>query len=326
MGSVPKSAPVCQAPSVGSSTPLQLPDVIPGYLPAGGINLLSGAPGVGKTAFLAGLLRDLRDGRPIFGHQPRQVPAIGFVGTDRSWANGAGWWFQQVGFPEILAYSMQDDAGYNVKTLRRRHDRIDILLSFIDRLTLPAGAVVTVDPITPFMGGNLLDYDTCFVASQEIQRYLRMRQYTLIGAAHSGKQKANKQDRYLRMQDRVLGSTALIGFGDTAMYLASPEELEKPYYAFHWQPHRAKAQTHYLERDARGLFIPYLGSDTEEGTSQRVLALFPPVAAVSFADLAESAASFPLSKKTVRRAVDQLLIRNQIVRVDRGLYKRTPIQ
>ena len=328
MSSLPKIDLVCQAPSLFDASS-DFPDIIAQYLPSGGLNLLAGAPGVGKTAFVAGLLRDIRDGRLIFGHTPTRVPAMGFIGTDRSWKNGAGWWFDQVGFSEILAYSMQDDPTYNIKGLRKRHDRTDILASFIDRLKLPPGSLITVDPITPFMGGNLLDYDTCFVASQEIQRHLKLRGYTLLGTAHSSKQKTNKQDRYLRLQDRTLGSTALIGFGDTAMYLASPEEIGKPYYAFHWQPHRAKAETHYLTRDAQGLFLPHVATVDLDGASQiQVLALLPSEAsaAVEFSALVDLAAAIPLSSRTVKRALHALVRAGAVQRVSHGRYCRVQLQ
>lgn len=305
----------------------QVPDVLPYFLPVGGVNILAGAPGVGKTAWLAGLLRAIRDGEPIFGHPTTRVPPLGFVGTDRSWLNGAAWWFEQAGFPEIAHYCPQDDLSYNLRNLRRKHERTDVLASFMDRLQLPPGAVIGVDPVTPFLGGNLLDYDTCYVASQEIQRYLHMRQYTLIGTAHAGKQRADASDRYLRMQDRILGSAALIGFGDTTMYLASPEELEQPYYGFHWAPHRAKAETHYLKRTETGLFVPYVPPQHDDAAhTDRLLPYIPDTEPIGLTDLVDRVQEIPLSRSTVQRCLKRLLSQNLIVKHGRDQYQRIRVQ
>src|SRR6188508_3150130 len=90
-------------------------DPLPGILPQGGISLLAGAPNVGKTALIAGILRNFRDQRPIYGKQPAPVAAIGYVNADRSWARGSGVWFERVGYPEIPQYTMSDDATFNPK-------------------------------------------------------------------------------------------------------------------------------------------------------------------------------------------------------------------
>ena len=194
MASLPKSATTCQVPrsphsphsssaSQSTAQPIPIPDLIPNRLPGGGISILAGAPNIGKTALLATLLRDLHDGRPIFGHQPDPVSAIGMINADRGWAKGAGHWLAQAGYPEIAHYSLSDDASFNVKRLRRKFDRTDILAGLIDSLKLPAYALVVVDPVSLFLGGNLLDYDACMVACHEIRSYLRLRRYTMLATA-----------------------------------------------------------------------------------------------------------------------------------------------
>jgi hypothetical protein len=318
MASLPKVPLVCQAPS------LIVPDVIPYLLPGGGISILAGAPNVGKTALLSKIVRDLRDSRPIFGHQPRALPGIGVINADRNWSKGAGLWFDRVGFPDITHYSISDDATFNPKRLRKKHERTDLLASFADRLELPPGSLLVIDPIALFLGGNLLDYDACMIACHEIRAYLRQREYTLLASAHSAKLKADKRERYMRMQDQVLGSTAITGFSDSALYLASPQETGKEYYLLVWHPHGAKEQTFALERDEQGLFVPYTGVDS--GTQARVLALFPvdgsEIALVAVVELAEA---IPLSRKTVQRALEALVDRGTVIKLRRGAYQRVTI-
>jgi hypothetical protein len=307
----------CQLPTLLDPLLDPLPDIIP----AGGISLLAGAPGVGKTALLAALARDFRDGRPIFGHQPTAIPAIGVVNADRGWARGAGCWFARVGFPDVRYYSMTDDPTFDPRILRRKFERTARLFEFVDRLQLPPGSLLFVDPIALFLGGNLLDYDTCAVACLEIRTLLRQRALTLIAAVHAGKIKAAKQERYLRLQDQILGSTAIFGFSDTQLYLASPEELKRSYYGFLWQSHLVPPETFALERDAHGLFQLWTGAD--RGNQAKVLALFPENGdEITFGALLELAEGVPLSRKTLQRTLEALVESEQVVKVRHGVYRR----
>lgn len=324
MPSLPKAPRVCQAPTP-PVTPSPIADVIPDRLPGGGISILSGAPNMGKTALISTIMRDLRDQRPIFGHQPRALPGIGMINADRGWAKGAGLWLKRAGFPEVPYYSLSDDPTFNMKRLRRKFDRTDILAGLIDSLKLPPESLIVVDPISLFLGGNLLDYDSCMIACQEIRTYLHSRRYTMLATAHSAKLKMNKQDRYLRMEDQVLGSTAISGFTDSALYLGSPQETGKEYYLLVWHPHGDKRETYCLERDPQGLFIPYTGVDN--ATQARVLALFPADGIeISFAALAEYAEALPLSKATVKRTLEALIDVGVVGKARHGMYHRLTIQ
>lgn len=295
-------------------------DPIPLIIPAYGISLLAGAPGIGKTALLASMAVNFRDNRPIFGHQPSPIEAIGVVNSDRNWDRGTGEWFRRVGFPEVRYYSMCDDRSFNPKSLRKKWERTLRLQEFVEKLRLPAESLLLVDPVSLFLGGNLLDYDSCAVACMEIRRLLNDRHYTLIGTAHSGKLKADKKERYVRLQDQILGSTALFGFTDTQMYLASPEETGKEYYSFVWNSHLAAPEVFSMERDEQGLFVPYSGAD--QGNCARVLALLPDSGdPITFAALLELAEAIPLSRATLRRVIDVLLERERVVKVTHGVYR-----
>lgn len=299
-------------------------DPLPDILPLEGISLMAGAPNVGKTALLAGMLRDFRDGRAIFGRQPTPIAGIGFINADRGWERGAGFWMGRVGFPEITQYTMADDAAFNPKRLRKKHERTDILASFIDSLKLPPYSLISVDPIALFLGGNLLNYDDCAVACHEIRAYLRSRHYTLLATAHSSKIKADKKERYMRLQDQILGSTAIFGFSDTMMYLASPQETGKPYFTFLQHSHSAPAEIYQLEQDEQGLFRLYTGADSENQT--RVLVLFPdPDIPIPFGVLVELAEQYPLSRATVSRVLEALIDAGRVLKVSKGVYCRVAI-
>ncbi len=308
-----------------------LPDPLPHILLHNSVNLLAGASGVGKTAFLAGFLRQLRDHVPIFDQHPSTLPKIGYICADRSWA-GALDWLTRAGYPDIAHYSLIDDQTFIPARLRRKTDRVKILGECLAKLDpLPAGSLVAVDPIGLFLGGNLNDFDTCGVALIEIRRMCLEREITMLGLAHSSKQKADRKERYQRLQDRILGSMALHGYGDTQMYLASPEEIGQKYYAFLWHPHQVPAQTFKLDRDpTTGLFIPYAGPDKDEDPGytpselDRLLHRIPATPdLITFAALTRQVEeAHEGSRMTVYRYLLELERTGLIVKLGHGQYSR----
>jgi AAA domain len=312
--------PVLEFPKAVPPLPPRHP--LPRYLQSYTLNLLAGASGVGKTALCAGSLAvNFRDNTPVFGHQPSPLPAIGVINADRDWESGAGEWFSRAGFSDIRYYSMADDPLFDPRRLRRKFDRPSLLMEFAGKLKLPPESLLFVDPISLFLGGNLLDYDTCACCCHEIRKWQREVKLTSVATAHSSKLKADQKDRYARLQDRILGSTALLGYSDTQMYLASPEETGEPYYTFLLHSHMAPAEFFKLSRDEQGLFVPYSGDD--EGNCSRVLLLFPddetPVAVKT---LVGHAAAIPLSRATLYRVLAVLVERERIEKYGHGQYRR----
>ncbi len=238
------------------------PDPLPPVILGATINLLAGAPGTGKSTFLAWFSRQVQAATPLWGRAWNQVAWQGVICSDRSWQRSTSKWFELEGMGGIPAYSLQDDRGFRKGRLRRRDQRIGVFEHALDALAplprgaFPLGSLIYVDPIALFLGGNLLDYDTCAVACSELREIALDRGLTIIGTAHASKQRADKNDRYLRLQDRILGSTALFGYTDTQMYIASPDEVGKPYYAFLWNPHHAPPATFKFVRDREGRFRP----------------------------------------------------------------------
>lgn len=308
-------------PSASRQVP---PDIIPNILPACSVNLLAGSPGVGKTALTAWMLRQIRDEQPIFGYATSKVPKIAVVGADRSWSS-TGKWFALAGYSEIAHYSLQDDLQFNPYKLRNKLARIQILSDALDRLDpLPPGSLVMVDPLALFLGGNLSDYDSCAIACTQIRRLCQERGITIIGTAHSSKQKADKKERYLRLQDRINGSGALFGYTDTQMYLASPEETGERHYTFLWAPHHARPETFPLGRDQNGLFVPWEESvaATEEG---KLLALIPAEdPGIGFGELVLKCGDEdpPIARTTVYRYLQELMQEGRILKCGHGHYKQ----
>ena len=230
--------------------PEMTPDPLPNFLEAGSLSLLSGASGVGKTAFIATLAVAFHEGGAIAEYPARRT-SVGYITGDRSWKDSSRW-FEAIGFPEVAQYSLVDDRSFDLAKISERvKDATSALIECIDALQLPEPGVIFVDPIALFLGGNLLNYHRVALNCIAIQRYATDTGHCLVGVCHTSKQKADKTQRYLRMQDRINGTGALLGFTSTQMNLAGPEETgdENGYLQCYVNPHHAKPQTWYLKRD-----------------------------------------------------------------------------
>lgn len=298
------------------------PDPLPDILTFGSLNLLAGASGVGKTCLLAWLLTQLRDGKPIFDRLPNPPVKLGFVCADRGFT-AARYWLDKAGYADVPFYSLADDDTFITTRLRGKSNLIKILGECFDKLSLPPGSLAVVDPLALFMGGNLNDYTNCAIACLEIRRECRRRQITLIGTAHASKQKSDKKERYQRLQDRILGSTAQLAYGDTQLYLAAPEETNERFYTFLWHSHTAPAATFPLGRDKGGMFVPWAACTqaAEEGAVyQAIPADGSVIPLTTILGLCSD-----LSQATVFRRLQELIDQLLVARADKGLYCRTKV-
>ena len=192
LGIYPPSALMPKSPTALEAALAFPPDPIPSILLGGSINLLAGASGVGKTAFLSRFLWDLVQGRPVFKRQPNPIPKVVILSIDRSWQQSSSAWYRLAGWQDdqLAHYCLQDDLTLDLNRLRIRAQRISLFRYMLDQVApLPFGSLVVTDPIAPFLGGNLMDYDACMVACTQLRRVCRERGITIIGTAHASKQK-----------------------------------------------------------------------------------------------------------------------------------------
>lgn len=248
--------------------PSPFPDPIPGIISFGSINMLAGATGVGKTAMTAEWCARFRDGRTICNKPTNKPTGIGIITGDRRWSDHQKW-FDKAGYGDIPHYSLRDDPALNWETaFLSRGQTVKTLERALDVLKLPPGGLLYIDPMALFICGNVNDYKTSAIGIGVIDhKVLKHRQLTTIGMAHMGKQKNDQEGQYTRPQDRILGSTALLAFSDTPMYLLGPETGDpEGEYEFGWTPHHAPAESFLFRRDKQGLFIPYYDLDGQKET------------------------------------------------------------
>lgn len=314
-------------------------DPMPPVILRHSVNLLAGAPGTGKTAFLVHMVQTLQQRKAFFTLPPTDQPIYqAFIGADRSWDDSTRKWFDVQGldadtFPH---YSLQDDRQFHKARLRKKHERIAIFRECLDRVSpngagvFPTPSLIYVDPLALFLGGNLLDYDTCLVACSELREICIDKGICIVGTAHAAKQKADKKETYLRLQDRILGSAALFGYTDTQLYLASPEETDRSTYTFLWAPHHAKSQMFAMTRDELGRFVPVdnqpLESTQAAGRAPKALQdvdwlLSLLATPQSFKALLEAGEARSVSRMTIHRRIKALTEQGRVAQVSRGTYQ-----
>lgn len=299
------------------------PDPIQHLLPHGGLATLSGATGVGKTAFLASVIATIQRGEPLWGFPTAIPPAIGVLACDRPWRDHAAW-FAKAGCAPFTYLSLRD-IDFVWDSLRDWRKVATIFSALIDSMKLPAGALLFVDPISLFIPGRLIDYKDVAIGIGVLSQHLKPKELTTWGVFHVSKQKAGGNDRYLRPQDRILGSTALLGYTETAFYLLSPAEAAKPHYEFGYVCHQLPDATFAYKRNPNnGLFVPaeYLDLVQDQEAALSLLPEDPNIA------MAVSIWAEKITKTlggTVRSAqgvIKQLRAAGRVERAAKGLYRR----
>lgn len=299
------------------------PDPIPDLIPFGSICTLSGASGTGKTRMVAGWLKRLTLGQSICLHPTNPPAAIGIIAVDRRWSEYAKL-FHLIGLPDIPHFSFRDLSNFPWQNFKTQSGRIAALRQALDFLQLPPGSLVFCDPLSLFVTNKLMDYAEVAIGMSAIDAELKSRHLTLIGAFHTHKVYANKMDRTLRPQDRILGSGAQIAFTDTSIYLASPAEMDAPYFELGFIPHNAKAEQHHFTMTEDGLFVPYEpeGTTSPKDRLDMLLQLIPDEG-ISTGDLQDQfLMSVVVSRATFFRDLKTLDLQGKVRQEGRGLIKK----
>lgn len=333
----PTRAKIGQAPSTPTPTLQHTPkadlysDPIPGIIPFGTTTLLAGASQLGKTAMIASWATRFRAGKSICHHAVNIPKAIGVLVVDRQQASHKEW-FSRAGWPDIPMYSYRDDPKTKWEDFLQRPALKGLLLYGLEQLAAQGvgrGSLIIVDPISPFIAGNLIDYKHTLVGLGVIDQLSKERGVTLLGIAHMAKQKSGEKDRYTRPQDRILGSAALGGFTDTQIYMLGPDDTDHGNYELGWIPHNAPAESFQFERDEQGLFVVAELSPADQDASSAVLGVLStlPTAEDNLpgelrtkALLAAVMENYGTPLRTAERAIQRLTQTAKIERRRRGFY------
>ena len=307
------------------------PDPIGRYLRYMDIALLSAPARTGKTMLLADWARRLRDGVPICGIPTHPPAFIGVIATDRGWQDHVER-YAAVGWPDIPHYSLPDDPSVNWWSFAAQPrlcvEQFKLALAKLDP---PPFSVVIMDPITPFIPGDLIGYKLTMVGLLAIRQEVIKRKIALIGTCHQGKAKQDERQQFRRPEDHIYGSAALGGFTDTQLYLMGPEFTERPnYFSLGMLSHQAEGKTVALMRapspysPGHVCFVPWQDQGVEQLERWKLLAVFPtagtPIATAEL--LARATDEVGLSRPTCFRYLKALEADGLVCAVSRGVWQR----
>lgn len=301
-------------------TPQILPKhPLPPYILGGTINLLVGSHQSGKTPMLGRLIRDWMQGK-VLGQDvpPSAITGHGILTTNRSWQHGMAFSpaFRDLPQP-ISTYSLIDDGTFDLKDFRTRMARVELLEKCLDRMQLSRGSLLWVDPFALFLGSNLLDFDACAVSCLEIHKVLAARNLTMIATTATAKPKAEQENTYPRLLDRIYGTASQLSFVDTCMYLATPDELQRAgIYTLQVYPQYAKMLSLDFVRDGDGCFV----EAPPDAEYLPILDCFVEGEILKLADLKDKLVPAVMSRTTLYRALRVLVADGRLRKVSHGRY------
>ena len=303
------------------------PDPIPGIIPFGTVTLLGGAPGAGKTTMLLEWCARWLDGRSINGKPTNKPTALCYLTTDRRWEDYSRL-LDLVGLPRNLPHFSLPEFFDDVKPLledpRYAHEAF---LYCYKRIGVPPGAHLIVEPLAPLLikGDQNKARDVAFALLQ-LTSICHKDRINITSSMHFGKQLA--EGTYRRHQDKIAGSTAFAGFSHTQAYLLEPSGPKEPWYTLGWNPRHSKPEEFLYKRDDEtGLFVPYIPPEMGE-TELRILALFPDVDNITRPEITARAEAqgTPITSATLDRTLKNLVKLGRVYHVERGIYRRAPLQ
>lgn len=242
--------PVMEGPA--SATPF--PDLVSGVMQCGEVCLIGGSRGVGKTALDTWIRSLVASGESFLGHATNVPPWWGLVILDRGKQDRAAW-CQKAGIAMPPAYCLMDDPDIDPLSFVKltKTGAFKLLNQWIDRLSPPPGGYLSIDPGNLFSGDDKFSYYTALGCGLMLSRIAKERQIGILAYMHGGKQKA--QDSYLRLTDRIIGSTGFLGSVGTVCYLASREETNDVNLQwFSIEAHHSEPELWKLRRTPSGLF------------------------------------------------------------------------
>lgn len=297
---------------------------LPPFIMGGTINLLVGSHQSGKTTMLGRLIRDWMSGTVLGQPVPEgAIAGHGILTCSQSW--------QQIqehsrafrDLPQPLHhYSLVDDAAFDLKDFRTKIARVELFEKCLNKMLLPRGSLLWVDPLTLFLGSNLLDFDSCAVACLEIRKILAARNLTMIATAGTAKPKFDVDQTTVRLLDRIYGTVSQLSFVNTCFYLATPDELQRAgIFTLQIYPQHAGMLSLDFVREPHGTF-EIAPPDAEY---LPILELLPLEGYASLSDLRDALVPKWMSKSTLYRSLKRLIADGRVAKVGYGKYCKVAI-
>ena len=241
--------------------------VVQNLLPAREVSILAGASGVGKSTFLMQMVAAIVNGETAFmGHDISHPQRVAYIAADRTFDSYTEL-AARVGLDlrRLQTRSLVDDDTIDVTRLER--DPMELLMSMIASFRSPT--LVIIDPMVIFLGVDPNRYQQVAPRLIRMGRWCRANNYTIMATHHATK--ARSDYSFMRPQDRISGSSALLGFTSSQLFLSGPDEIKKPYAEFIAVNHNAPPEVIKLARNDRGLFAPWRAESVNEALTPLIL-------------------------------------------------------
>ena len=313
--------------TVASPSQANFPDPIPGIIPFGTVTLIGGAPGAGKTTMLLEWCKRWLDGRTINGKPTNKPTNIYYLTTDRRWEDYKRQ-LDLLGLPYDLPHFSIAEHYDDIKPLLEEPKYAhEAFLYCYKRLGVQPGGHLIVEPLAPLLiKGDQNKARDVANALLHLTSICHSDQINITSTMHFGKQLA--EGTYRRHQDKIAGSTAFAGFSHTQAYLLEPSGPKEPWYTLGWNPRHSRPEEFLYRRDEEtGLFVPFIPPEMGE-TELRIYALFPEIDNITRAEITAKAEEqgTPITTATLDRTLKVLVKLGRVLHVDRGIYRRAPIQ
>lgn len=273
--------------------------ILPKFRP----HIIAGASGAGKTTLGFQLCRDALDGKAWFGHPVQPDLKLGYIGTDRN-SEAYRHKFSTMGIKPFPVYSFLDSKKYRPSQVKANPmEWLETAWKMGDRPDL-----LVIDPLSCFLPAKIADYHANADCLVLMSQFCKEFSVTILGFYHAGKLK--QEQGFMRAQDRILGSGALLAFSDTQIFLTDAAEIPKQpgYHLLTINPHDAPLEEHKLVRvKGSGTFEPWVEAD-EYVREQRVLKAVPfePDRRATSEIVAETTDALDISERSVRRIIKKL--------------------
>lgn len=242
---------------------------IQSIIPTNEVSVLSGSSGAGKTTLLFSLLKSIQNGEADWlGHGINYPLRVGLIAADRSIESYHELASRlDVDLNQLQVKSLVDDMTIDVFRLER--DSLPLLKGMMQSFTNSPNLII-VDPFAIFLGVDLNNYQKVAPRLIMLGRMCKQLGVTMLCTHHASKARSDFQ--FMRPQDRINGSGALLGFTSTQLFLSAPEEIKKPYAELTLVPHNAPPEAIKLIRATNGAFEQFEEQEVESFFQRQVLA------------------------------------------------------
>ncbi len=277
------------------------------------IHIIAGASGVGKTTWAFQMLDDWRKSAPVLGYNSFPCPWV-YVSCDRS-KQSVATTLERVGVMGIPLFdargvSEHEAEAFDVVLRGARQINPEVRFIFVEAFSLLVPQVSFKD-----------SYRVTAQFLSKLVKTLEKEDLTIIGTAHSPKQREN--DQITDPRQMVLGTVAWGAFVETiiAIRRMAPKDPENQERQVLLLPRNAREQAFKYNLDDNGRFVIVKVTSPEDVMSF-VVGRLPYDRDIPTSELIGLADGAGLPERSAYRWIKQAVVDGILTDLSRGIYRR----